>query len=102
MGLKTRAGESQPESCCSPEGTGWVLMSTFRYVRSSFHGSFYSLAAMSPRIQLASRRMKNIEQYASCGLSMLEENEEICMEGGLTLDGDVFAWDVYRLMQMSR
>ena len=33
---------------------------------------------------------------------MLEENEEICMEGGLTLDGDVFAWDFYRLMQMSR
>jgi hypothetical protein len=40
-------------------------MSTFRYVRSSFHGSFYSLAAMSPRIQLASRRMK---YWAICQL----------------------------------
>ncbi|SFH56810.1 hypothetical protein SAMN05216299_12342 [Nitrosospira sp. Nsp14] len=33
---------------------------------------------------------------------MLEQNEEICMEGGLTLDGDVFAWDVCRLICMSR
>jgi hypothetical protein len=55
MGLEAGRGESQSQTLRSPEGTGWVVMSTFRYVRSSFHGSFYSLAAMSPRIQLAVR-----------------------------------------------